>query len=307
MIGMLMNAQQQSALDELMQVVGIPYLITLPEELCNFSRDCASGRLTIPLAAVLPGTVEEIAAVVKICNKYKLRLSAMGGGTGVSGGALAEKDGVVLSLRRLDNIVEINKIDRTVTVEAGVITGVLQQKLLEHGLCFPQNISSAGSCSIGGNVAVSSGSPKSLKYGATKNFVLNLQVVLPDGEIIWTGKNITKNATGYNLTQLFVGSEGSLGIITKVVLQLTVPLFEVLLMVPFSHIDRLFDAVHQLFLRQFSPSSIEFIDRTGYQLASAHLQYHIPSKNEIDGVLWIELEGRYKDKLLEDAAEICGD
>lgn len=290
--------------EALESVVGANRLIRAAERLYKYSRDWTSNKERLPGAVVIPETVKEVSEIVAICNKTKTKLTVRGGGTGVSEGALDFHKGLIISLEKLNKIVEINKIDRIAIVESGVVTKDLQDAVLEEGLCFPQNISSADACFIGGNVAVSSGSPKSLKYGPTKNFVLNLEVVLPDGQIIWTGKNVTKNATGLNLTQLFVGSEGKLGIVTKVVLQLVPPMEEILIMVPFSNIEHLFDCVCQFFNQGFSASSLEFIDGIGYKLVSKFLDKEIAAKEAIDGVLWIELEGKNKEQLMEEMIAI---
>lgn len=292
--------------EELRCIVGEPYFIADQERLYNYAKDITSGEETMPGAVVIPGTVEEIAAIVHYCNSNRISLTLRGGGTGVSGGALCYDKGIILSLERLNTILDINRIDRTVTVEAGMVTQDLQDALKEYGLFLPQNISSAASCFIGGNVAVSSGSPKSLKYGPTRNYVLNLEVVLPDGRIMWTGKNITKNATGYNLTQLFAGSEGTLGIITKVVLQLLHRPEELLALIPFNNINRLFDCVQHFFVKGFSASSMEFIDKQGYDIVSGFLNTTSRFKSEIEGLLWIELEGKNRELLMKEMEEIHG-
>lgn len=293
-----------SILDEIRTIVGSKYLITKPELLYKYSKDCTSNKVTPPSAVVLPQNTQEISKIIAICNETKTAITVRGGGTGVSGGALSAHSGIILSLERLNKIIEINAVDRIAIVESGVITKDLKDAVLKEGLNFPQNISSADSCFIGGNVAVSSGSPKSLKYGTTKNYVVNLEVVLPDGRIIWTGKNVSKNATGYNLTQLFSGSEGTLGVITKVVLKLVPPMKELVLMVPFSKIENLFICVQQFFAKGYSASSIEFIDGVGFKLVSQYLDnsYHI--KPTAEGILWIEIEGDYPDKLLDEALKI---
>lgn len=277
-------------LEKLILIVGNNNFITDSDKLYNYSRDITLNDLTLPIGVVIPGTVQEVARVVKLCNQNRLMITIRGGGTGVSGGSVPSGNGIILSLERLNRIVEINEIDRTATVEAGVITRELQKAAMEKNLWFPQNISSSDSCFIGGNVAVSSGSPKSLKYGPTKNYVLNLQVVLADGSIIWTGKNVTKNATGFNLTQLFIGSEGTLGIITQVVLQLVRPVPETLLLIPFDSLSNLFSCVKEIFTEDYNPSSIEFIDKTGYDLVSGYVGKKITARKNIEGLLWIELE-----------------
>ncbi|MFW0738276.1 FAD-binding oxidoreductase [Flavobacterium sp. T12S277] len=299
-----MTGCQTDIINAIIQIVGREYVLTNAELLYNYSRDCTSDEEKIPSAVILPKDEKEISKILKICNETKTSITVRGGGTGVSRGALSETNGLILSLERLNKIIEINKIDRTVTAESGVITQDLRTAVLNEGLNFPQNISSANACFIGGNIAVSSGSPKSLKYGTTKDYVINLEIVLPDGTIIWTGKNVTKNATGYNLTQLFTGSEGTLGIITKVVLKLVPPAKELLLMIPFSKIEKLFECVQQFFAKGYEASSIEFIDQTGVKLASEFLDKKQWNHETTKGLLWIELEGTASDKLMEQAIQI---
>lgn len=291
-------------LKKLRQIVGDSNIITSSESLYNYSVNITSKEEIIPAAVLIPKNTEEISKILKICNDSKVSVVVRGGGTGVSKGALSYKSGIILSLEKLNKVLAINTIDRTVVVESGVVTQTLRDEVEKKGLVFPQNISSSNSCFIGGNVAVSSGSPKSLKYGTTKNYVLNMEVVLPNGQIIWTGKNVKKNAVGYNLTQLFVGSEGTLGVITKVVLQLTLPMKETLLMVPFSKIGNLFDCVHHFFSEGFSASSLEFIDKKGYDITSKFLNKKIQTKSEIEGVLWLEFEGSNEEILFDTVTKI---
>ncbi|MFB6453960.1 FAD-binding oxidoreductase [Chitinophaga sp. Hz27] len=298
--------EQLMLLNKLRVIVGEGNIITDLDAMQHYALECTLNKLHMPAAVVIPATTEEISAIAALCNENRVPLTVRGGGTGVSGGTLSPAKGIILSLERLNRIIEINKIDMIAVVEAGVVTKVLQEAVLEEGLCFPQNISSAAACFIGGNVAVASGSPKSLKYGPTRNYVLNLEVVLPNGNIIWTGKNITKNATGYNFTQLFAGSEGSLGIITKVVLKLVPPTEEILVLIPFNDINRLFDCVHHLFLHHFSASSIEFVDKPGYELVADFLQTKLPAASTLDGLLWIELEGKNTDLLMMELEMLSG-
>ena len=293
-----------SVQDELRSVVGPSYCFTAYDQLYNYSNDCTSEPEIVPEMVLLPGTVSEISQIVKICNRNKIAITVRGGGTGVSGGALAYNKGIIISLERLDKIIELNTLDRMAIIEAGVITKTIQDAALLAGLCFPQNISSAASSFIGGNVAVSSGSPKSLKYGTTKNFIINLEVVLPDGEVIWTGKNVRKNASGYNLTQLFIGSEGTLGIITKVVLKLVPARKELLMLVPFKRIDKLFDFVHSFFQNGYEASSIEFIDKMGTKIVAGYVKGFENMTNGAEGLLWIELEGKSPEALLDEAMKL---
>jgi glycolate oxidase len=301
-----MTPEKRKALETLRMIVGDPYFITDTESMSRYVYECTTGSYDLPSAVLIPGSVEEIAAITKLCNEHLIPVTIRGGGTGVSKGAVAQHKGMILSMERLNKIISIDKINRTVIAEAGVLTKTLRDAVKKEGLTFPQNISSASGSFIGGNIAVSSGSPKSLKYGPTKNGVLNLEVVLANGTVIWTGKNISKNATGYNLTQLFAGSEGTLGIITKVVLQLVPPSNEMLAVIPFANLHRLFDFVHHFFSAGLSASSMEFIDGKGYELVSAFLGRTITAPFPVKGLLWIELEGKDPEILLNEMAGIAG-
>jgi glycolate oxidase len=198
-------------------IAGSPYVFTDEESLDNYAHDETENLHFLPDIVIKPRTAEEISAIMKICNQHKIPVTPRGAGTGLSGGALPHLGGVLISFERM-NSYDIDERNLQVTAEPGVITEVLQNAVKEKGLFYPPDPSSRGSCFIGGNIAENSGGPKAVKYGVVRDYVLNLQVVLPNGEIIWTGANVLKNSTGYNLTQLVVGSEGTLGLVTKIVL-----------------------------------------------------------------------------------------
>jgi glycolate oxidase len=180
----------------------------------------------------------------------------------LSGGALAIHGGVLISMERFNRILEIDDNNLQVTVEPGVITQELQNAVKEKGLFYPPDPASKGSCFIGGNIAENSGGPKAVKYGVTASYVLNLELVLPNGEIIWTGANVLKNATGYNLTQLVVGSEGTLGIVTKIILRLLPhPTKDLLMLVPFYDAKEACRVVPEIFKKGVIPSAMEFMER----------------------------------------------
>ena len=234
--------------------------------------------LHVPCSAVVkPQTAEEIAEIVKICNRHKVPLIPRGGGTGVAGGALPIHEGIVLSLERLNKIIEINELDRTVTAEAGVVTQTLQEALLTKALSFPVIPGSWGSSCIGGNVATSAGSPKSAKYGTIKDYVLNLEVVLSTGEIIWTGASVNKDVAGFDLTALFTGSEGTLGIITKIVLKaIPAAKAEVVLLAPFTDKAKAFEAMKAILLAGITPASLEIIYGKTLGVTSQYLDENLP-------------------------------
>ena len=196
----------------------IDYFFSLLQERCLFdsdslkkySHDETEDISILPNVVLKPETTEEISKILSYCNEHKICVTPSGARTGLSGGAIPVYNGVALSMEKFNKILTIDEENLQVITEPGVITQVLQEAVREKGLFYPPDPASKGSCFIGGNVSENSGGPKAVKYGVTADYVLNLEVVLPTGEIIWTGANVLKNATGYNLTQLIVGSEGTL-------------------------------------------------------------------------------------------------
>jgi glycolate oxidase len=219
--------------------------------------------LNFPPSAILkPMSVEEVSKIMRFCYEYEIPVSPSGARTGLSGGALPTHGGILISMEKFNRILEIDENNHQVTTEPGVITQVLQDAVKEKGLFYPPDPASKGSCFIGGNVSENSGGPKAVKYGVTKDYVLNLEVVLPNGEVIWTGANVLKNATGYNLTQLIVGSEGTLCVITKIVLKLIPhPTTDLLMLVPFFDAQKACEAVAAIFKAGYTPSGLEFMER----------------------------------------------
>lgn len=200
--------------------------------------------------------------IVKCCAKFKIPITPRGAGTGLSGGALPIFGGVLLSMEGMNKIIQIDEDNLQAIVEPGVINEALQIAVQEKNLFYPPDPASKGSCSLGGNIAENAGGPKAVKYGVTSHYVLNLEMVLPNGEIIWTGANTLKNATGYSITQLVVGSEGTLGIVTKIVLKLIpLPQKNMLLWVPFPNAVDACKAVTAIFKAGITPSCIEFMER----------------------------------------------
>ena len=200
-------------------MVGPEFVHTTVETLTAYAAD-ALGRGHAPDLVVIPGTTTEIAAIARLCNEHRVPLVVRGAGTGYTGGAVPIAGGVVLSMERLNRILEIDQANLLAIVEPNVITADLQRAVEQVGLFYPPDPASLESSSIGGNVAECAGGPRAFKYGTTKRYVLALDAVLPSGEAIRTGSKAVKNVVGYDLTQLLVGSEGTLAIITKVTLRL---------------------------------------------------------------------------------------
>jgi glycolate oxidase len=262
--------------------------------------------LFVPEVVLKPETTEEVSKIMHFCFENNIPVTPSGARTGLSGGALPIHGGVVLSMERFNKIIEIDEKNHQVTVEPGVITQVLQEAVREVGLFYPPDPASKGSCFIGGNVSENSGGPKAVKYGVTKDYVLNLEVVLPNGEIIWTGANVLKNATGYNLTQLIVGSEGTLGIITKIVLRLIPhPTDDLLMLVPFFDAEKACEAVAAIFRAGITPSGLEFMERDALLWT---MKYETESVIEVKenhaAHLLIEVDGFDVDALMKTCEDI---
>jgi glycolate oxidase len=287
-------------------IVGDEHVLYDEESLKHYGHDETELLLFLPEVVLKPSTTEQIAAIMKICNAEGIPVTPRGAGTGLSGGALPHLGGVLLSTEKLNKIIQIDERNLQVTTEPGVITEVLQNAVKEKGLFYPPDPSSRGSCFIGGNIAENSGGPKAVKYGVVKDYVLNLEVVLPNGEIIWTGANVLKNSTGYNLTQLMVGSEGTLGIVTKIVLKLIpLPSYDLLMLVPFASLDKASEAVSAIFRAGFVPSGLELVEIDALQIVAAMVDSHaVPVTNDIAAHLLIEVDGNNLDVLMSEMEAI---
>ncbi len=272
----------------------------------QYGHDETEAYVFPPNVVVKPSTAIEIAEIIKVANRFKIPVVPIGGRTGLSGGALSVQGGIGLSMERFNKILSIDEQNLQVITEPGVITQVLREAVAEKGLFYPVDPSSMGSCFIGGNVAENSGGARAVKYGVTKDYVLNLEVVLPTGEIIWTGANTLKNSTGYNLTQLMVGSEGTLGIITKIVLKLLPEQkHNVLMLVPFYNAEEACEAVSAVFRSGIIPSALEFMERDAIDWTLHYVDgLNVQVKNEIQAHLLIEVDGNYPDILMAEAEKI---
>jgi glycolate oxidase len=283
-------------------IVGPQYVYVDEEVLGQYASDQTEDLHFLPDVVIKPRTAEEISAILKICNQYLIPVTPRGGGTGLSGGALPHMGGVLLSMERMNSILEIDEHNLQVITEPGVITEVLQEAVKEKGLFYPPDPSSRGTCLIGGNIAENSGGPKAVKYGVVKDYVLNLEVVLPTGEIIWTGANVLKNATGYNLTQLVVGSEGTLGIVTKIVLKLLPhPKYDLLMLVPFTSPENACAAVSAIFKAGYTPSALEFMERDALEWVMRFVDNSVVAiGDDVKAHLLIEVDGNDMDVLMKE-------
>ncbi|MEZ4738658.1 MAG: FAD-binding oxidoreductase [Flavobacteriales bacterium] len=208
---MTFNKVHQAVLDALRGCLESGELLTAAEDTAHYGHDETEDLVHPPEVVLRPRTTAEVARIMKVCSAHHIPVTPIGGRTGLSGGALCVHGGVGLALDRMNAIENIDERNLQVTVQPGAITQVLQDAVAEKRLYYAPDPSSKGSCTIGGNLAENAGGPRAVKYGVTRDFVLNLEVVLPNGEAIWTGANTLKNSTGYDLTRLMVGSEGTLG------------------------------------------------------------------------------------------------
>jgi len=275
-------------------------------ELELYSQDETEDLVFFPAIVLIPINPGEISKILSYCNERSIPVTPAGARTGLSGGALPIFGGVLLSTEKLNKIIEIDEKNHQVITEPGVITQQLQDAVSAKGLFYPPDPASRGSCFIGGNVAENSGGPKAVKYGVTNEYVLNLEIVLADGSIIWTGANVIKNATGYNLTQLLVGSEGTLGIVTKIVLKLiTHPTHDMLMLVPFYKASDACAAVSEIFRAGIVPSGLEFMENDALKLAQDFTQdFSISVTKNHEAHLLIEVDGFDPELLMSDCEKI---
>ncbi|MGQ0740077.1 MAG: FAD-binding oxidoreductase [Bacteroidota bacterium] len=288
------------------KIVGDANVWVDEETLNHYAHDETENLVFPPEVVIKPRTAEEISALLKICNKEKIPVTPRGAGTGLSGGALPHLGGVLLSTERMNSILEIDERNLQIITEPGVITEVLQDTVRQKGLFYPPDPASRGSCFIGGNIAENSGGPKAVKYGVVKDYVLNLELVLPTGEIIWTGANVLKNSTGYNLTQLVVGSEGTLGIVTKIVLRLIPhPKYDLLMLVPFRSLEQAGEAVSAIFRAGFTPSAMELVEINALKIVSRMVESSaVPVTDDTEAHLIIEADGNDMDVLTKEMEAI---
>ena len=276
------------------------------EHITEYTHDETEDLQFYPAVVLKPINSQEISQTLEYCYNKGIPVTPAGARTGLSGGSLPVLGGVLLSCEKLNQIIDIDERNHQVTTEPGVITQVLQDAVKEKGLFYPPDPASRGSCFIGGNIAENSGGPKAVKYGVTADYVLNLEIVLPNGNIIWTGANVLKNATGYNLTQLVVGSEGTLGIVTKIVLKLIPhPTNDLLMLVPFYNAEKACEAVAAIFRQGITPSGLEFMERDALiwtQKFTNDQSIHVADNHAAH--LLIEVDGFDSDVLMKECEQI---
>jgi len=293
---------------QLVEIVGDENVLWKTERLEPYSHDETVGLRAEPEAAVRVTSAQQVAEILRLANRERVPIIPRGAGYGLSGGAVATQGGIVLSLEKMNRILEIDRENLMVTVEPGVITGDLHRAVEAEGLFYPPDPASLDSCSIGGNIAEGAGGPRAVKYGTTKDFVCGLEAVLPSGDIIQIGGKLVKNVTGYNLAQLLVGSEGTLAIVTKIILRLLpLPPYRVDLLVPFDDFQATADLVSTIISHRIVPTTIEFMERDIVHACQTFLGKDLPYADAAAQLL-IQLDGNHQAALeeqYEKVAELC--
>lgn len=294
------NKINEETLNILRKILGEDSVITDSDDLEIYSKDYTENLSFCPEVIIKPENTIQVSEIMKLANGLSIPVVPRGGGTGLSGGALAIYGGICLSMERFNRITEIDKENFQVITEPGVITQVLQEECEKQGLYYPPDPSSKGSSFLGGNLAECSGGPRAVKYGVTKDYVLGLEFVTPTGEIINTGARVLKNVTGYNLTQLLIGSEGTLGIITKIIFKLIpLPKYKKLMLAAFNNIEDCARTVSKIFQAGITPSALELMENSAMKAAENQLGRKFPN-SEAAAQLLIEVDGNYEESLFKD-------
>jgi glycolate oxidase len=279
---------KREIINKLKSIVGKDRLTTAPEELLCYSYD-GTGREYPPEAVVFPAGTGEISAIMQLANATPFPVVPRGAGSGMTGGALPVAGGVVIALSRLNRILEIDEANQVAVVEPGVITGDLRKTLEKRGLYYPPDPASLKFCTMGGNVAECAGGPSAVKYGVTRDYVLGLEVVLPDGRVIQTGVRTAKGVVGYDLTRLFIGSEGTLGIISKITVRLIpYPSAKKTFLILCKSIMQAASLVAEI-LAKHRPCTLEYMDRTAIQIVKDKLPFALAKNTE--ALLLLEVDG----------------
>lgn len=287
--------------EQLSDIVGVAHITVDPDALATYSHDWTEDLRFPPEVVVRPRTSHEVAAILRLCNELNVPVTPAGGRTGLSGGMLPIYGGVLLSLERMNRIVELDTRNLQITVEPGVITQHLQDAAEAVGLYYPPDPSSRGSCFIGGNLAHNAGGLHAVKYGITNAYVLALEVALPSGELIHTGARVLKNSTGYNLTQLMVGSEGTLGVITQSTHKLIpLPQHRRLMLAPYASAEAAIETVSKFFQAGLTPAALEFVERDAIVFGQQYLGINRYSVDGVAAHLMVEFDGNDPSSIMTD-------
>jgi glycolate oxidase len=280
----------QTTVSDLRRLVGADNVLSDKEDLIPYSFDGTAALQQMPGCVVFAKTPEQVAGVLRLANQTKIPLVTRGSGTGLSGGSLPVPDCVVLCLAKMDRVLELDRANLTLLAEAGATTQAIADAATAAGLFYPPDPGSMKISTIGGNVAENSGGLRGLKYGVTRNYVMGLEVILPDGEMLWTGNKCVKDVAGYSLRDLFIGSEGTLGVITKVLLKLIPkPAAKKTLVATFAQMDQAAQTVSDIIAAQVIPCTLEFLDRTTIHCVEDFAKVGLPL--DCEALLLMETDG----------------
>ena len=295
-----------SIVTALRQIVGEENVLVDSEAMAPYTHDEVVGLQGSPEVVVKATSAQQVSQVFKLAQRERVPVTPRGAGMGLSGGAVPTCGGIVLSLEKMNHILEIDRANLMVTVEPGVITGNIHRAVEAEGLFYPPDPASLDSCSIGGNIAEGAGGPRAVKYGVTEDYVCGLEAVLPSGEIISLGGKLVKNVTGYNLVQLLVGSEGTLAVVTKIILRLIpLPQIQVDLLVPFDDFQAAADTVSDIIAHRILPTAIEFMEQDSLLAVERLLHKEVPYRDAAAHLL-IQLDGN-RQEMVDADMEMVGD
>jgi glycolate oxidase len=289
-------------LHALQGIVGLHNVLTKKEDLVPYAFDGTAAMLQMPGGVLFVETTAQIVALLKYADAHRLPVVTRGSGTGLSGGSLPSPDCIVMCTVRMDKILEVDEANLTMLVEPGITTVKVAEAAEKVGLFYPPDPGSMRISTIGGNVAENSGGLRGLKYGVTRNYVMGLEVVLPDGEVLWTGNKCVKDVAGYSLKDLFIGSEGTLGVITKVLLRLIPkPQTKKTMIATFARMDQAAETVSAIIAAKIIPCTLEFLDRMTIHCVEDYAKIGLPLNCE--ALLLIETDG-HPAVVAEEAAQM---
>jgi len=299
---------ERDLIKRLEDIVGEKFVLTDEESLEKYSRDETMGLQAFPDVVVKVGETRDVSRILQMATEHSIPVTPRGLGTGLSGGCVPSHGGIVISMERMNQILDIDTENLMVVTEPAVITAELHRAVEQQGLFYPPDPASLESCSIGGNVAEGSGGPRAVRYGTTKDYVCGVEAVLPTGEVINTGSKVVKDVTGYNLTQLLTGSEGTLAVLTRIILRLIPkPRMKVNLLAPFDDLSAAAKTVSAMLQEKIVPTAIEFMDHPAIELAEKYLKRKVVFDTAAAHLL-IELDGNRKEDFehgMDVVDEIC--
>ena len=279
----------RKTLQKLGAILGREHLLSTSEDLSCYAFDGSGGNM-LPQAVAFPKSTEQVAAILKLANEQNFPIVPRGAGSGMTGGAVPIQGGLVLTFTRMNEILEIDPDNLIAVVQPGVITGELQEAVQKDGLFYPPDPASLKFCTLGGNAAECAGGPSAVKYGVTRDYIIGCEAVLASGKIITTGVRTEKGVTGYDLTRLLIGSEGTLAVFTKLILRLLpLPEAKKTFLLTFPHIKQATELVAEVLVSGIIPCTLEYMDHTAIQIVRNHMGSPIPETTR--ALLLLELDG----------------